>query len=129
MILSKSSTFNPTKYSDEDNKDTQLRFIDKDLASILYCLQGRVRFGSGSTLKDGENIAGQFLQITTNGVVNTESTFTHTLGSVPVGYIVLWQSIAGSIYQGPTTLTAWTSTTISLKGSAVSITALLFLLR
>lgn len=128
MIVSKTSNYGASRYSEDDNKN-DIRQNDTDLTTLFTCLQGRVRFGPGTTGNDGENISGQWLTITTNGTANTESTFTHSMGSIPIGYIVVWQSIAGSIYQGPTTGTAWTSSSISLKGSAISINAKLFLLK
>lgn len=129
MIVKKISSYNASRYATDQYDNSDIKNGDTDFSTLFTCLQGRVRFGPGTSGNCGENMAGQFLTITTNGTANTESTYTHTLGSVPVGYIILWQNIAGSIYQGPTTGTAWTSTTISLKGSVVSITAQLFLLQ
>lgn len=129
MIVKKISSYNASRYATDDFDNSDIKNYDTDFNTVITCLQGRVRFGPGTSGNRGENIQGQFLQITTNGTKDTESTFTHTLGSIPIGYIVLWQNIAGSIYQGPTTGTAWTNTTLSLKGSANSITALLFLLQ
>lgn len=103
--------------------------LNADLNSLFTCLKGRVSFGSGSTGNGGENVDGQWLQITTNSSANTETTFNHTLGSIPIGYIPIWQSVAGSLYQGPTTGTPWTTSTISLKCSGTSVTFLLFLLQ
>lgn len=129
MIVSKISSYNASRYATDKFDNSDIKNYDTDFNTVFRCLQGRVRFGPGTSGNNGENIQGQFLQLTTNASANTESTFVHTLGSVPIGYIVIWQSIAGSIYQGPTTGTAWTSQSISLKGSANSITALLFLLQ
>jgi hypothetical protein len=127
MIVKKTSNYVDSRFS--NNSTDMIRPYDADISDIVLCLQGRVRFGDGTSNTNGENVYGKFLQITTNGSANTESTFTHNMGTIPVGYIVLWQSIAGSIYQGPTSGTAWTTTTISLIGSANSINALLFLLK
>lgn len=126
MIVVQTLNYSGSKYGDSE---FDIRRVDDDFKSIFTCLQGRVRFGNGNTGSNGENIDGKFLTITTNGTADTESTFTHNMGSVPVGYIILWQDKAGSIYQGPTTGTSWTNNTISLKGSAISITAKLFLLQ
>lgn len=129
MIVQKISNYNASRYATDQYDNSDIKNYDTDFNTVFSCLQGRIRFGGGTSGNSGENISGQFLTITTNGTANTESTFTHTLGSIPIGYIVLWQSIAGSIYQGPTTGTSWTSSTISLKGSVVSINALLFILQ
>ncbi len=129
MIVQKISNYNASRYATDKYDNSDVKNYDTDFNTVFACLQGRVRFGPGTSGNKGENIDGVFLTITTNGTANTETTFTHTLGSVPVGYIILWQDKAGSIYQGPTTGTVWTSTTISLKGSAISINAKLFLLQ
>lgn len=131
MIITKISNYNASKYAgDPDESDTKgdVRFIDKDLSVLFSCLQGRVRFGPGTSGNNGENIAGQFLTITTNGTPNAESTFSHTMGSIPVGYIIIGQDKAGSLYQLSNTGTAWTNTTISLKCSVASVKFNLFLL-
>lgn len=126
MIVAKTLNYSASKYSDKQSDIVQ---IDTDLLTIFNCLQGRVRFGPGTDGNDGENIAGQWQQFTSNGSANTQFNIAHTLGSVPIGYIVLWQDKAGSFYQGPTTGTAWTSTQISLKCSVASVAALIFLFK
>lgn len=131
MIVNKISNYNASKYatdSDESDAKGDVRSIDKDLISLFNCLQGRVRFGAGTSGNDGENMSGQFLTITTNGTPNTESIFSHNIGAVPVGYLIVWQDKAGSLYQGPTTGTAWSSTAISLKCSVASVKFQLFIL-
>lgn len=126
MIITKILNFNSSRYSE---KEADITEVDKDLDRIYACLQGRVRFGPGTSGNDGENIFGQWVQITTNSTKDTETIFTHSCGSVPIGYLVVWQDKAGSLYQGPSTGTVWTNTTISLKCSVASVTAKLFLLK
>lgn len=127
MIVKKLYNYSSSQYS--NNPDSDKVLVDKDFSAVFSCLQGRVRFGPGTTGNDGENISGQWITITTNGTANTESTFTHSMGSIPVGYIVVWQDKAGSLYQGPSTGTAWTTTSISLKCSVASVMFKLFLLK
>lgn len=115
------------------NKDVpfeqQSKQIDTQINSIINVLQGRVRFGTGTDGANGENVQGQFQQFTSDGSANTEFSVTHTMGAIPKGYIVLWQDKAGSLYQGPTTGTAWTSSTVYLKCSISSVTFLIFLIQ
>lgn len=128
MIVIKKGSYNASRYAHDqyDNSDTINN--DTDVGNIINCLNGRVRFGPGTSGNNGENIAGKFLTITTNGTPNTESTFTHSMGSIPVGYIILGQDKAGSLYQLAATGTAWTSSAISLKCSVASVKFNLFLL-
>ena len=129
MIVKKISNYNASRYATDQYDNSDIKNYDTDFNTVFSCLQGRVRFGLGVSGNGGENIQGTFLQITTNGVANTESTFSHNNISMPIGYLVIWQDKAGSLYQGPTTGTAWTNTTISLKCSVATVTFLLFLLK
>ena len=127
MITAKTSSYSGNdKY---DNKVYYERQVDFDIVNIFQALQGRIRFGTGTNKKDGENIAGRFIQYTSNGSADTEDTIVHDIGSIPVGYLVIWQDKAGSFYQGPITGTDWTKNNIYLKCSATSVTALLFILK
>jgi hypothetical protein len=82
-------------------------------------LSGNVSFGS--SIQNGgqdQNIQGFKASGTTPSSANTEFSITHTLGRVPIGFLVLSLSAAAQIYQSTT---AWTSTTIYLKCSGSSV--------
>lgn len=100
--------------------------LDNDIRNITLALSGRIRFGIGGDGDRGENVAGEFQSITTNATPDTEDAFAHTLGSVPVGYIVLSKDKAGHIYDGSS---SWTSTNIYLRSDVASVTALVFLIK
>ena len=106
------------KITAEDDKKT--------LRHLLLMSQGRVRFGTGDDGVGGENIAGEFQVFTTSGTPDAENTVTHTVGSVPIGYIVLKQDKAGSLYLGSS---AWTSTDVYLKCDVATVAFTIFLLR
>lgn len=111
----------------------QIRILQTQIDKLYLCLQGRVDFGVGYsgllTGSDtdtvfGQNIDGEFKQIKT-GNADTNQTFTHHLGSVPLGYIVLWQDKAGTIYKG----TTWNTTQIDLKCNVAAVTFLVFIVK
>ena len=106
----------------------QINALSLALKKIYDLSHGRVRFGSGTDGDRGENMSGEFQQFTTT-TANTEVTVAHTIGAIPIGYIVLWQDKAGSLYQGPTTGTAWTDSNIYVKCSAADVTFLIFILK
>lgn len=106
--------------------EDQESHIDTDIKNIILALQGRIRFGDGTTGDRGENVSGEFLTVTTNATPDTETSFSHTLGAVPVGYIVLSKDKAGVIYDGTT---SWTSSAIYLRSNVASVTAKVFLLK
>jgi hypothetical protein len=97
--------------------------------NLFRCLNGRVRFGRGTDGDRGENIQGEFQQFTTSATPDAENTIAHGIGAIPVGYIILWQDKAGSLYQGPSTGTAWTSSNIYLKCTVASVTFKVFLIQ
>lgn len=127
MIVTKLLNYNASRYATNDKSD--IIEIDKDLTRVYTCLQGNVRFGPGTSGNDGENLYGQWLTLTTNGTPDTEDTFNHTCGVIPVGFLVVWQDKAGSLYQSPTSGTDWTISTISLKCNVASVTFKIFLLK
>lgn len=126
MIVKSIFNYASSKYSDDSS---DMIMIDKDINTLTQCLQGRVRFGNGTTGNNGENIFGQWLTITTNATPDTEDSFVHTCGTIPVGYLIVWQDKSGSLYQSPTSGTDWTNSIIYLKCSVASVTFKLFLLK
>jgi hypothetical protein len=62
-------------------------------------INGGIGFGDGTS---AEHIRGCWVTYTSNAVANTEDTVAHTLGSVPVGYLVFQQDKAASFYSGGT---------------------------
>lgn len=129
MIVKKISNYNASRYATDQYDNSDIKNYDTDFNSVFTCLQGRVRFGPGTSGNAGENVYGAFLTIVTNAIANTETTFTHNMGSIPVGYLVIGQDKAGSLFQLAATGTAWTATTISLKCSVATVTFNLFLLK
>jgi len=122
------------KYVKKSNLETTIdpeqykRDLDDDIKQLAFFTQGRVRVGSGVDGERGENLAGEFQIFTSDGSANTEFSVTHTLGSIPIGRIIIYQDIAGHLYQGPTTGTNWTSTAVSFKSDVASVTFAVFLL-
>lgn len=129
MIVFQRANYNSSRYAGDKFDNSDIINNDTDIKTIMSCLTGRVRFGPGTSGNNGENIQGQFLTITTNGTPDTESSFTHSVGSTPVGYLIIGQNKAGSLYQLKNTGTAWSSTSISLKCSVASVIFNLFLLK
>lgn len=126
MRIAKVSSTNTFK---NGNAEDYVADVNSDLTNIFLAISGRIRFGSGADGVAGENISGQFQQFTTSATPDAENTIAHTVGSVPVGYIILGQDKAGSLYQLAGTGTAWTSSNIYLKCNVASVTFLVFLLK
>ena len=134
MKITKRSLFNP--FSDLKTAEKYARETDGDVENIIKLFGGRVRFGGATdgtgTITDGnrgENLSGEFRIFTSDVTPDTEFSLTHTLRSVPVGRIILYQDIAGHLYQGPSTGTAWTDTTVFFKSDVASVTFAIFLLK
>lgn len=114
---------------DKERLDSFCKDINRDVEELFTVFNGRVRFGIGGDGDRGENISGEFQQFTSHATPNTEFSVNHGLGAIPVGIIIMWQSAAGSLYQGPTTGTNWTSSTIYLACDASSVTFNVFLIK
>lgn len=115
--------------NEKSSMHEQIRILQVQLDKLYQVLQGRVSFGTGVDGIDGQNIEGQWQTYTSNAVANTEDTIAHTVGSTPLGYLVISQDKAGTIYQQASTGTAWTSSNIYVKCSVASVTYLLFLIK
>lgn len=123
-----SNFFTQNKYSEE--QDSKLS-IDADLGTLFKAIQGRLRFGSGTTGFKGENIGGVWLKIITSGTLNAEVGYKHNLESQPMGYIVVSQDKNGSLCGVPTgggSNSVWTSGTAYFRSDGTSGNFLIFLL-
>ena len=109
-----------------DLKD-QIRMLQLQLSKIFLLAQGNIRFGTGADGVKGENISGIFQEFTTSGTPDAENTIAHGLGAIPVGYIIMGQDKAGSLYQLDDTGTAWDTTNIYLKCDIASVTFKVFI--
>jgi len=87
-------------------------------------LSGNVSFGQGDA-DTGRNIDVATVDGMSPGTPDLAFTETHTLGRVPRGFIVIYQNMAASFYDGGL---PWTNTTISLKCSVASVTFSLLIL-
>lgn len=91
----------------ESNYDKSL---DQELRDYVTNLANLLNKG----LRFSDNFDMNILTVSDSGTANTEFTVAHTLKRVPIGYLPIKQSIAGSIYLGSS---SWTATNIYLKCS------------
>lgn len=87
-----------------------LSLFCKDVSSIL---NGNVTFA--------DNFKAQVLSVSF-AAANTDKKISHTLGKIPVGYLLIGSTVAASLYTGTV---AATSSVITLKSSAVANTTIL----
>ena len=120
MRLSRTNSLN-----EQGNPATTFRRVDQDLRNLFFFTQGRVRFGDGSE-GSSENVSGSFHVVADTGSADAEFSISHSLGSVPVGFLVTNISNGGVVYDSGT---AWTDTTIYLKSSASNSAVTIFLLK
>lgn len=81
---------------------------------------GGVSLGTG--VGTAGNLKAVYVTGTTHAVADTEKALTHTLGRIPVGYMVIGRSNGGVVYDGTT---AWTASAIYLKCTTTSNDVLL----
>jgi hypothetical protein len=89
---------------------------------IRYSIELSKLLNSG--LKFSDNFNMHIKSVTTDAVVGTETAVTHNLKRIPSDFLVGSQDKAGTIYKGSS---AWTATTIYVRGSVASITANLYI--
>ena len=93
--------------------------IDTYLTNLLIGL------GNGSDGTKVGKLDAEFQVYTTNLNANTEDNVTHTLGRIPIGFIIINKDKACDIYKSTT---AWSTTNIYLKCTAASsaVTIIIF---
>lgn len=110
----------PTKIPVREPETDFDRQLEIELARYAQAISKLLNNG----LKFADNFNMQIKSVTTDGVVGTETAVAHTLGRVPSDFLVGSQDKAGTVYKGST---AWTATTIYVRGSVASITANLYI--
>ena len=90
--------------------------------ALFQVLNGKISFGDSH---GSDNIDGVMITAAFTVGANSDQTFTHNLGRVPVGYIVLSKSAAGDVYTGSVSATA---TQITLRNTSTSVTDVLFII-
>jgi len=96
-----------------------IRKLYEQLARVV---NGLISFGNGQSR---DNIDGEWVSTTTPATPDTDFTVTHNLMRLPVGFLVMNQSVAGIVYQG--SLPSTTST-MTLRCSEASDNILIFVL-
>ena len=127
MKLAKQSKYGA--YTTPEESESYIKALDNDVKVLYTYAQGRIRFGDGEDDARGENIAGEFHTFISSGTPDAENTVAHTIGSIPKGYIVMWQDKSASLYQGPSTGTAWTTSNVYVKCNVASVQYKLFLVK
>ena len=128
---------NAIQITPNDDPKRSVPILATQIAKLYDAMHGRIRFGSATTGERGENVAGEFATFTSHATPDTEfsatltssGTFNNDVGAIPKGYIILHQDLAGSLYQGPSTGTAWTKSTIYLKCDVASVTFSVFFIK
>lgn len=90
------------------------------LASLANAINGRLSLGSGVTGFRSGNIDGQWIDLLTPAVADTEFIVPHGLGRVPVGVWPMLQDADGFLKASSTG--SWDETVLYLKCSGSSVT-------
>lgn len=120
MIIQQTSTLNATNavlVNSNVQQQNQFSSVITDITNIRNALNGNITFN--------DNMSGVFVTFTTS-TANASNSVTHTLGSIPIGFIVTNINVGGVVY-APSTLN-WTATQIQLYCSAANATITVFLL-
>jgi hypothetical protein len=121
MKLVKISNWIPKGNQEDFNKN-----INTDLKNVMLFSEGRVRFGNAVDGARGENISGEFHIFTSVKTNTAETVISHTLGSIPTGYLVINQNNSGSLY---TSGTGWTISNIYIRSTTTNTQYTIFILK
>jgi hypothetical protein len=91
---------------------------DADVNTALSELVTELRKILNGGLLIPDNFAAKTVTFTSSATPDAENVVAHTLGKVPVGYIVYGRDKAGVLYSGTT---AWTTANIYLKSNIASV--------
>lgn len=91
---------------------------EADLFNTMQDFNNRLVAILNRGIKFSDNVDCVLITTTTSATPDAENTIAHTLGKLPVGYIVYSQDKSGSLYLGGT---AWTSSNIYLKCNVASV--------
>ena len=90
---------------------------DPAIEYLFMQLFHQLDLGSCSANSKAGNFNALYVAMTDTGNANTEFTVAHTLGRIPVGYIVTYIDKGGVIYDSGT---AWTASNFYLKCSTAN---------
>jgi len=115
--------FSPEKFPSWQQWATRVTAdVGKLLDTWAQWLNGQITFGNGT---DIDNISGQWIEFTSHAVGGTETAVSHTLGVVPVGFILMIPPVTGVVNKGAT---AWTTSTIYITVSTNAQSLKIFVL-
>jgi hypothetical protein len=120
MYVQQTSTLNATNVTLVPaalQQQNQFSSVITDITNLVTAVDGNITFN--------DNMAGVFVTFTTT-TANVSNSVPHTLGSIPIGFIVTNINVGGVVY-APSTLN-WTSTKIQLYCSTANATVTAWLI-
>ena len=113
---------------DKDGKITSASILSVNsfLEDTAKRVSGHLSFGDGTVYSRSGNIDGQWVELKTPTVADTEITVYHSLGRVPIGYLVLAQNKAGSLYTSQ--YASWSTSATAFKCNVASVLFTIILL-
>ena len=103
---------------DKDGQATPpvVRSLYQAVDKVLTTLAGRLSLGTGTDGEHTGHLDGQVRAFTTPAVADTAFEVAHGLGRTPIGYVVIYQSLPGSLYADVSR--GWTEEMVYLKSDA-----------
>lgn len=98
MRIVKTSKF--SGFDDKNTPEAYAKMVDGDFNNLFLFSQGRVRFGGSGNQLSGENISGEWEDLTTASTANAEVVIAHTLGVKPEGFLITNINANGVVYRG-----------------------------
>ena len=106
---------------DKDGKLTNASILSVNafLEDMAKRVSGHLSIGDGTIYSRSGNLDGQWVELTTPTTPDTEITVYHSLGRVPIGYLVLAQNKAGSLYTSQ--YASWSTSATAFKCNVATV--------
>lgn len=117
MKLVKQSNFTGFK---KGKQEDYAQSVDNDLINLFNVFKGRIRLGTGTDGARGENLEGEF-QVFACGAAGTTSVVSHTIGSVPIGFLQINQNGFGGVYMTSANTTQAIFATLGTSGTNYTV--------
>lgn len=111
------NSMNPSIVPANLQQQNQFSSVVTDITNLCNAVDGNITFN--------DNMAGVFVTFTTT-TANASNTVTHTLGSIPIGFITTNINVGGVVYTS--SFSSWTATTVTLFCSVANATVTAWLI-
>lgn len=122
------STPQPLQLVEGKLTEASAQYLYGLLLGLTKAINGNLTIGDGSSGSKSGNLFGQFIEVVTPSVAQTEFAVDHALGRIPVAFLVVMTDTANGMRTFASSKGSWTDSRIYLKNAVASATITLWLM-